>query len=511
MRLTLLASSPGHREGCVKIFRIAALLLPIGAIAQNHTAGIIEVPNHWLERNSFANSNGVMNPATCGNTPAPSWCNGSDIFAWANAAIAACSGNCDIYIPATQYGPVTTTLRINKPGVSVHCATRISTQIQYTGTGDAILVQPLLGAGSAGFNPVVGAGGIYNCSLVGSPAGASGIHLLNANDFEVYGVTVKGFTGRSGYGAAAFWLETGNIDGFGPAWTERNTFARVYSYENTNGFLFTNSNGSGSFGRTHCIACFLNVGNHQSGVTLRGAGLYDSFLDISGNLDAGTVQGTAIWVDDATRAFNNTLIGHFESNQDGLSTCVRVAGGGQFFYRGDFDCINSPRYPMVNDIDPNAHFYPEDGRDPLQASLHAGVGPTLFPQTVHSLEGLGLNSRWDGTRWQCNGDGGSDGCAVISGRIGTGAINFYSVPSIGGNNRSVSQDILDHSLVFSLSPNGPLIPPVNFGALPACTAALEGLSRTVKDSRTANYNAKIQSGGPYHITAYCNGSDWVAR
>lgn len=495
-------------RGRVNTLKVLFLFLSLIVLAQEYPSG---TPHHSLDAKPTGISNGVFNPASCGTKPAPDWCSGSDIFAWANAAIAACSGRCDLYIPVAQYGPVTTTLKINKPGVSVHCATRISTQIEYTGTGDAVLVQPLLGSGSGGFNPVIGAGGIYNCSLVGSPRGASGIHLVNTNDFEVNGVTVKGFTGRAGFGAAAFWIDTQNIEGFGPAWSERNAFIRAFSYENTNGFLFTNTGGTGSFGRTHCVACFVNIGSHQSGLTLRGAGLYDSFLEISGNLDYKTSNGTAISVDGATRAFNNTLIGHFESNQNGLSTCVRLAGGAQFLYRGDFDCINSPRYPMANDIDPTAHFYPEGGRDPLQSPLHFGVGPTLFPQTIDALEGLGLNARWNGANWQCNGDGGSNGCGVISGAIATGGINFYSLPSEGGINRSVSQAKLNAGLVFSLGPNGALIPPVNFRTLPACSPALEGLSRNVTDSSTATYNARVQGGGSNHIMVYCNGTHWVAH
>ena len=83
--------------------------------------------------------NGVYNAATCA-TSAPSWCSGTDIGGWINAAASACSGTCVITIPPGTYS-YSTTPTINKPGLSVVGAGVNATFLNYTGTGDAFRVQ----------------------------------------------------------------------------------------------------------------------------------------------------------------------------------------------------------------------------------------------------------------------------------------------------------------------------------------------------------------------------------
>lgn len=48
-----------------------------------------------------------------------------------------------------------------------------------------------------------------------------------------------------------------------------------------------------------------------------------------------------------------------------------------------------------------------------------------------------------------------------------------------------------------------------FSALPACTAALEGLMWPVTDSTTATWGATITGLGTNHVLAYCDGSSWT--
>jgi len=84
--------------------------------------------------------NGVFNPNICSVTPAPSWCSGSDIGAWTNAAIGQLSGSCgEIYIPAGSYTYTTT---IVKPRcVKIHGASAESTILNWNlSTGWAVAV-----------------------------------------------------------------------------------------------------------------------------------------------------------------------------------------------------------------------------------------------------------------------------------------------------------------------------------------------------------------------------------
>jgi hypothetical protein len=90
--------------------------------------------NSLTGTNTIASSNGVLNPASCASG-GPSWCSGSDIVAWTNAAIAALNGSCgEIYIPAGNY--TASTWPIIKPRcVKLHGASAQSTIIDFPATG----------------------------------------------------------------------------------------------------------------------------------------------------------------------------------------------------------------------------------------------------------------------------------------------------------------------------------------------------------------------------------------
>ena len=58
-----------------------------------------------------ASANGVFFPAACGLSFPPSWCSGSDMGAWTNAAIAATPGCGEVYIAAGTYSQSTSIVK----------------------------------------------------------------------------------------------------------------------------------------------------------------------------------------------------------------------------------------------------------------------------------------------------------------------------------------------------------------------------------------------------------------
>ena len=410
--------------------------------------------------------NAVLNPASCGDSTPPSWCRGTDIGAYVNAAIAACAGNqnlignCDIYLPPGAY-TISSTININRVGVHLHGGGRGGvTELDYSGAGDVITMNPLLGSGSGGFNPVQGGPTVSDLRIVAADASASSaIHMVNCNDCKIEDVEAWSSPNCSNRCVfnAGFWIDDQLTSSGLKGWSERNTFIRAYSYENKNGFLFTNNGGSGSFARTHCFSCFVNVGNQQTAITAAAAAVYDSFLDISGNLDNGTSGGVVLYADGTSIfGFGNEYKIKFENNQQtGTATCISAPiAGARITGQGWIECINSASFPMVNSINPNAHLGLAGSRDPLQSEFNFGIVPWLVPQNPNALEGIGFNMRWDNSNWRTNGDNSSNGGAFIGDNNGSGDIEVYSIPSTAGGNQTVSQSTFGNHLVATFNSGG---------------------------------------------------------
>jgi len=128
-----------------------------------------------------------------------------DIFAKVMAAFHACGNGCTVYIPPGVYPHVTTTLVfpvLSFGGASLWIDSGAT--IYYTGSGDAIA---LLGAGQSYVNAKIFGGG----KIVGSSAGAHGIHLAGFNKAQFTDLRIYGFTNGDG------WFNEGanTIDCFG--------------------------------------------------------------------------------------------------------------------------------------------------------------------------------------------------------------------------------------------------------------------------------------------------------
>lgn len=116
---------------------------------------------------------------------------GTDIGAKVNAAIAAMPvRGGTVRIPAGDYS-FASTIKLTRPGQHLTCDAGAT--LHYTGSGDAILLDPAQGAGLD--LDIDGEGG---CQLRGTAAAENGIHLLPGNTFIIRGMRIEGFTKGNG-------------------------------------------------------------------------------------------------------------------------------------------------------------------------------------------------------------------------------------------------------------------------------------------------------------------------
>jgi hypothetical protein len=240
-------------------------------------------------------------------------------------------------------------------------------------------------------------------------------------------------------------------------WSERNTIVNCYFHHNLKALRFTQTTGTNSFARTHFQGDVITINPGQTGISLEGgANLYDSFLEISGNLDGSGASVSTLMTIDATSAVggNTWFAVNFEC-QNSVGNCIglNMAAGAALFGKGTIT-LRSVGGTISNSIANTAHFYLAGSKDPLQAEFSQGIGPWLIPQTVNGVSGLGLNARWDGSNWQCNGDGGNNGCALISDNIATGQIDFYIGTRAAGTNQAISNATFVAAKPASISANG---------------------------------------------------------
>jgi Right handed beta helix region len=115
----------------------------------------------------------------------------ADIGTKVNAEIAALPATGGtVHIPAGSYS-FATTIKLTRPGQHLTCDAGAT--LHYTGSGDAILVDPSQGAGLE--LDIDGEGG---CKLVGDAAAQNGIHLLPGNTLSIRGMRISGFIKGNG-------------------------------------------------------------------------------------------------------------------------------------------------------------------------------------------------------------------------------------------------------------------------------------------------------------------------
>jgi hypothetical protein len=143
--------------------------------------------------------NGVLNPV---------YYSGTDIGAQINAAWASGQGK-TVRVPAGTYSFSTT---IVHPGTGYMLICDTGATLQYNGSSDAIT----LANGNLGADQNAGIDGDGGCSLKGTSAAASGIHIFPSNHTFVRNIRISGFT--SGYGikdTGGNSVELTNISAYG--------------------------------------------------------------------------------------------------------------------------------------------------------------------------------------------------------------------------------------------------------------------------------------------------------
>lgn len=142
--------------------------------------------------------NTVLNPNQCSSVTPPSWCAGSDIGAWVNAALQSCSDQCTVYVPAGSYSYSTTILLPLNIFSSYTLLLDQGAVLTYTGSGDAIQAP-------VNDSPNVSNWRVHGGQLIGNAAAASGVHVLPTNSASITGMLITGFSNGPG-----IWLEGTN-------------------------------------------------------------------------------------------------------------------------------------------------------------------------------------------------------------------------------------------------------------------------------------------------------------
>src|SRR6202167_3363920 len=412
--------------------------------------------------------NKVYNLASCSTvSPTPQWCSGSDIGEWTNAAITsmyACNGGpCQIVLPAGSWTQ-TTTIQVTNPNISIAGSGMTSTKLTYTGSGDAIVIQPSPFTTSP-------AGEFRDFQIVATSSATSGIHIISTQNAKLRNVEVSEATGTN---AAAFWLDDQGISGSYPQWTERTTFWDDYSSNNTKGWRFTcestdcTTNSSASFARTDLHSCHVDLNGSQIGLSLESGDWYHSVIELNGNMDAG--GATLFSVAAGATASDNAYSIHVENSSGASSTFIYL--GAEAVLEGHAFISGEPSSSLTNNLVSNSHFYIQGGRDPLQGDNSPlptnGLGIWLNPpsSTDNYLMCAGFNARWDNTYWQSESDGGNNGGAAICDSYAPGDIRFYTIPvSNGASNQETSPSAFAGGIKAVIDPNG-----VGFGTATPSTS-----------------------------------------
>ena len=138
--------------------------------------------------------NSTVNAGACASiTTKPSWCTGSDIGAWVNAALTSCSQSCEIYIPAGSYQQTTSiSLPLNLYGEYILTGSP-GAVVNYTGSSDAI-VTPIGPTGLFGQSQLL----IQGFQLFGTSAATSAIHTYPTNRISIRNMIIQGFSSGDG-------------------------------------------------------------------------------------------------------------------------------------------------------------------------------------------------------------------------------------------------------------------------------------------------------------------------
>lgn len=386
--------------------------------------------------------NGVLNAADF---------TGADLGAQINSAIAALptasiGGHTLAYgqitIPAGSY-TLSTTVSVDSPYISIVGAGSSMTRVSCTasvGFHFTNTAQTTRGGG----------GGVSGMTLTGnSSSGQIGIKTEDSAgiNFTMRDMLIEAFAGTSAIG----WLAQNTA-----LWTERTFLQQVNFYENTIGISMTNPSGTNSFGHNHWIDVRFSVKTGQTAISMANdATWYSSVLfGVVNTSDAGASK---VFNLAGTSQVAATVLLNFLVDNSGGGTPVGVTSvsGTSFLASGNFfgytsNSVSGTFNPSLPAAGTGLGSYlmpaPNTGISANSAGTKAGIGVWLISNVGSSTfnHGVGFNGYFDGTNYICVGDGGSNGAAFILQSQGSnGSLKFYSVPSTGGSNQTISPATLD--------------------------------------------------------------------
>lgn len=360
---------------------------------------------------------GILNAAACGTTPAPTWCTGTDIGGWINAAYTYCANNCIVEIPPGNY-PYKTTINMTTEGDSLVGAGSYATILSYGGSGDGILWQ------MANWNPgIKKAGALRGLSVIGTSSAVNCIHSGSLQGSTWDDVTVSGCTGT---GANGILLENISVGGV-KAYTERTYMHNVhigYSGQNsaipgnTHGLHLAVNDGTTSFGYNDFDVWF-NVETGQTGLLVdTNAVLYNSSVNLKGNIDS-TSATTSFMTTNGQFALSELNI-RAESVSGSHTDVIYTSSTGQVFNQGNVEIFAADAGSTGYVIPPNTAaggFYEVDPWLALNyPSLSQNITPPLIPNRPMMQTGY-LSVSSDGTIVVAQGYGATAYVGDLEGRL----------------------------------------------------------------------------------------------
>jgi hypothetical protein len=309
---------------------------------------------------------------------------GSDVGAEINSAMGALPATGGVVVLDPGVYSYSTTVNVTKP-VLIEGAGGVSTQLNYTGIGDAIVMH-------CGVTAPYLSCGIIGIDLTGNAnPNAVGIHNIDTTGPVYDDDIVQGFTGTNGIG---MWWDNQVL------FSERVTLRKLSIYNNTYGWKYSNSNSANpansvSFAYWRVSEVHFQIGAGQTGIIANAVGavggnpsisLNDDELDFDANLTDPTATLAALT--NHASIFNVTLNVYAEcttcgSNATGfnIDSSSVVSGNGIVLATG----ITNPTGAGAYSVQPFSSNY----TGTLGSSLVFALSPTLLTPSIGG--GAGIN------------------------------------------------------------------------------------------------------------------------
>lgn len=323
---------------------------------------------------------------------------GSDIGAKVNAAFASCTNGCDVVIPAGTYSFSTTIdVGINDYLRGQGAAVTI---IDYTGTGDAILVE-------AGSLAPYRSGAVRKLTLNGSSASstANGIHQVNTVGFTYHDLSIESF------GGTGLWIDnedTNYCANCGNGFNERTQISYVSLFQNGTNLAFTRegTTSTPSYEYTWIRGLHIQINGGETGLLVSGTGatesgaLQHSDVSFMANvcISNGGAEPSIVNVTNGGAIYEGKIYSAAENSCSGNAYYWSVGSSGVIDDSGSYNDLTTPS--LTNNLASGSIFIigqPQtcvDGQntDGQSGKGNADCSASLFPLTLYG----NADSGWAG-------------------------------------------------------------------------------------------------------------------